>query len=232
MFIADPMDHPNLVVIHYPSYAGGKFWINCLAHHPHVLPLLGDTSAPENSWLFSSISDVVKQNLKIGLINKSLPPVEDMHNWSKYELGDGRMWGGTMSNLLNPHRGFEIPLESQILLDQYRCFVINHTVCLDQFNQINQAWPLAKHIVLHNTLKFQQLAAKLKQPDFPVPVGTDSLDIRGNENVFYIDVDNTIFDDNKVLRVVLNCLRCMGLDTDLHPNINGYVTDYLKLHRL
>jgi hypothetical protein len=32
------MDHPNLVVVHYNQYAGGKFFINCLAHHEQVLP--------------------------------------------------------------------------------------------------------------------------------------------------------------------------------------------------
>jgi hypothetical protein len=61
------MDHPNLVVVHYNQYAGGKFFINCLAHHDQVLPGLC-VAAPVHTydhWIFESIDATEKTQRKI-----------------------------------------------------------------------------------------------------------------------------------------------------------------------
>ena len=83
------MNHPNLVVVHYNSYAGGKFWINCLSHHMQAIPGLC-VATPEHThdlWLLDNLDAVEIQSRKIARINSTLPPKDKLTKWCMFELG-------------------------------------------------------------------------------------------------------------------------------------------------
>lgn len=219
-----PMDHPNLVVVHFSAYAGGKFWINCLAHHSAAMPLLSPLT--ERHWSLFNIEDDLKQRLKLELINKTLPPPEELHNWCNYESGHIDMWGGTLHELLQPNGDQCINPNVLKLLSQYRCCIINHGAV--HWKEAVTKLPQAKHVFLINSAVFQARAAKLKGqsvvPEYS-PLPESGLD------AFYVDVDTTWFDVNITEFYVKQCWKWLGLQPEPTPTLQRYIEDYFTLHQ-
>lgn len=221
---SSPLDHPNLVVVHYNPYAGGKFWINCLAHHSAAMPLLSPLH--NRHWAMFDLEDDLKQRLKLELINKTLPPPEELHNWCEYESGHINMWGGSLSDLLLSDGSQQINQHALTLLEKYRCFVINHGGV--DWQQAVKALPQAKHVFLTNSQQFQRRAAILKG-HLDVPIYSplpESL-----PDVFYVDVDNTWFDVNITEFYVKQCWEWLGLSVERIPTLQDYIENYFTLHQ-
>ena len=218
------MNHHNLIVVHFNSYAGGKFFINCLAHNPGILPGLCVASPIHtyDSWLFKNLDDFAQR--KIARINSTIPPVGEMSKWPSYELGCTQFWGGLISQII---KGQDPSPESITLLKDNICFIVNHGVADSNIEQIVNIWPNARHIVLHNYTKFQTVAAKLKSGKYSISEVT----ILDNPAFFNVDVDNTYTTVNSVKLAVSNCIKWLGLDDKLHVNLDSYIKRYLALHR-
>lgn len=221
---AHPLDHPNLVVVHFSPYAGGKFWINCLAHHSLAMPLLTDLN--DRHWSMFNLEDDLRQRLKLELINKTLPPPEELHNWRKYELGHIAMWGDSLPVLLEPQGYEKINRHALNLLNQYRCFIIDHGVV--SWEKGLATLPHARHVFLINSAKFQARAAELKAPgdNHESLIFPESL-----PNVFYVNVDDTWFDVNITDYKVRQCLSWLGLEDEPMPGLQPYIENYFNLHR-
>lgn len=213
------MDHHNLVVIHFNQYSGGKFFINCLSHHPKVLPGLSITGS--DSWILDPNSTPEqKHQRKITRIHQTLPPPDKMLNWLHYELGCRYFWGGMMvdfsSSDLEPYP------QALELLQDHVCFLIGHgeRFLLDSSN--------ARHMVLHNSHDFQSRAHRLKNPDVPFINYTMPQDL---ESAFYLDVDNTYVSEQSILQATQDALVWLGLDQQqLDPQVRIYIQRYLDLH--
>jgi len=212
------MDHPNLTVVHFNAYTGGKFWINCLAHHPDAMPLLGRIN--DRHWSMFNLEDSVKTQLKLAHIHSSLPSKDNLHKWCRYEHGHYEMW--------NESKIDTVPENSLRLLDQYHCFTVNHDTSLSGVQNIKNTLPLAKHIVLVNASKFQALAAKLKAADFNIPTGEFPLD---HSDVFYVDVDRIWFNLPLLARTVRQCWNWIGLREYTSTDVYDYATRYFELHQ-
>ena len=225
MTAIDQMNHPNLVVVHFNPYAGGKFWINCLSHHAQALPGLC-VAVPTHDvdlWLLDDLDQSEIQRRKIDRINSSLPPIDNLVNWCQFELGCNQFWGNDLKGVLTPE--YIIPHPSIQLLDRYRCFIVNHrtgTEC----NEISDQLHNARHIVLTNSKKFQRMSMSKKQPTpWPLQYATVS-----TPDAFVVDVDNTYMNVDRTIDRVKDCLEYLGLSTELDPNIYNFVTRYFELH--
>lgn len=222
------MDHPNLVVVHYNQYAGGKFFINCLAHHDQVLPGLC-VAAPVHTydhWIFEPLGAEEKTQRKISRINSTIPEPTRMHFWAQHELGCQQFWGWGFGDLWSrPVQAVDYSLS---LLHNHRCFIVNHVMNINEYNRIHELWPQAQHIVLHNEREFQQHAVQFKSPDYG-PLKTAQLP--QDLDAFYFDVDNTQFNSTAVIGATEQCLEWMGLDTTVNNNIYQYMERYFAIHQ-
>ena len=223
------MDHPNLVVVHYNQYAGGKFFINCLAHHDQVLPGLC-VAAPVHTydhWIFEPLSTEEKTQKKIARINGTSPDRSRVHFWAQEELGCEQFWGWGLGQIFDPPV-IQAPEESLSLLLDHRCFIVNHVMNMSMYKRIQDLWPQARHIVLHNERQFQQRAVSLKSPDYG-PLKTDQLP--WDLDAFYFDVDCTQFKQSAVVETTEQCLEWLGLNINVHDNIDHYVEQYFAIHQ-
>lgn len=212
--------HPNLIVVHYRPYQGGKFFINCLAHHRAVMPQL-DTSRylPGNDF-------------KIQQIHNSLPPHEHLRKWTRFELGCKAFWGSMLTELLD-HTQQPTPVSIE-LLNQHYCFVINHTTDFKRLDAINQALPGARHIVLVNADEFCKMSIDKKAPpDYDLALSAGSFDrhMFTNRNAFFLDVDVAYSDLSKLTAQLNRCLAWLGLDTELDSSLHSFVRQYFSLHQ-
>lgn len=215
------LDHPNLIVVHYRPYQGGKFFINCLAHHRAVMPQL-DTSR----YLPGS-------DFKIQQIHNSLPPPEHLRNWVKFELGCNSFWGSMLTGLLQ--QTVEPNTVATDLLSQYCCFIVNHLANPERLDAINQVLPRARHIVLTNADEFCKLSIDKKAPlDYNVKLSEGSFDqhMFENRSAFFLDVDLAYTNSTHLIAQLHRCLIWLGLDTEMDPALHSFVKQYFSLHQI
>lgn len=228
------LDHPNLIVIHYWPYQGGKFFANCLAHHPKVLPQLPILDT--DHWVFSNTADV--DLLKINTIYSSIPPLDKTHEWHRYELGCRNFWGGNIANFSSQQL---VPDPAALLLlDQYRCFIMSHVPTAHMVDCIQQQLPQAKHIVLTNAHRFTKIAMSIKQPSILWQEWMERNQLSQDhyntkiesiaDSVFVVDVDQVYFDRSSVNLEVNRCLSWLGLDNNLSPALDDFLSLYFSRH--
>jgi hypothetical protein len=224
------MNHPNLVVVHYNPYAGGKFWINCLSHSRHAVPGLcvAGPQYTHDFWLLDDLGPEEIQQRKIARINSTLLPAERMHEWCRDELGCGQFWGCNLYELL--HTKATVATTAIQCLDQYKCFLVNHRPEDCFFEEVCSKLPQAQHILLKNADNFQRISLNKKQLDRNL-VHTLAFDTTPSLDAFVVDVDNTYMNVDFTINCVKECLEYLGLDTELDPNIHSFVTRYFDLHQ-
>ena len=223
MTAIDQMNHPNLVVVHFNPYAGGKFWINCLSHHARAIPGLS-VAVPDHQADLWLLDDLDIQSRKIDRINSTLPPPACMNNWCQYELGCKQFWGNGLGNLLT--NNLVIPDTTIRLLDRYRCFIVNHQPQIKDVEKVFGLLSNVKHVLLTNADNFQRMSMSKKQPTpWPLQYATVS-----TPDAFVVDVDNTYMNVDQTIDRVKDCLQYLGLSTELDPNIYNFVTRYFELH--
>jgi hypothetical protein len=212
--------HPNLIVVHYRPYQGGKFFINCLAHHRAVMPQL-DTSRY-----------LPGRNFKLQQIHNSLPPLEHLRKWEKFELGCRFFWGSMLTGLLQ--QAAQPNAVSTELLRQYHCFIINHITNPERLDAIDHALPKARHIVLINADEFCKMSIDKKAPldyDFKLSDGSFARHMFTNRDAFFLDVDSVYSDLTQLTTQLHQCLTWLGLDTELDLSLHSFVRQYFSLHR-
>jgi hypothetical protein len=212
--------HPNLIVVHYRPYQGGKFFINCLAHHRAVMPQL-DTSRY-----------LPGRDFKLQQIHNSLPPPEHLREWEKFELGCRSFWGGMLTEMLQRTR--QPNAVSTELLGQYHCFIINHMTNPERLDLIDQSLPGARHLVLVNADEFCKMSISTKAPlDYDLKLSAGSFDrhMFANRNAFFLDVDSAYADSAQLIVQLHQCLTWMNLDTELDPSLHSFVKQYFSLHQ-
>ena len=212
--------HPNLIVVHYRPYQGGKFFINCLAHHRAVMPQL-DTGRY-----------LPGRDFKLQQIHNSLPPPEHLRKWEKFELGCRSFWGGRLTEILQ--RTQRPNAVSTELLSQYHCFIVNHMTNPERLDLIDQNLPGVKHLVLVNADEFCKMAISTKAPmDYDHKLSSGSFDrhMFTNRNAFFLDVDSAYSDPAQLIVQLHQCLSWLDLDTELDSSLHDFVKQYFLLHQ-
>jgi hypothetical protein len=239
MTLLSQLDHPNLVVVHYWPYQGGKFFANCLAHHNRVMPQLA-VADYRDSWALNPPGTFEKQKIK--RIHSSLPPEDRVTEWVDYELGCKAFWGGNLHDIMN--LGVEPDAGTINLLNHYKCFIMSH-VCDPNFvDTLKHEIPNAKHIVMTNAPNFAKVAIGIKEPGYHMQewlarnhMPDDAYFNFPNHKfadreLFQVDVDRLYFDRSLVRSEVERCLTWLNLDTTLDIEFDRFVDQYFKLHDL
>lgn len=225
--MASLLDHNNLVVVHYNQYSGGKFFINCLAHTPGVLPGIGITPPDHGHDLALLDRPALEfESLKIKRIASTLPELSRIKDWAGYELGCKYFWGGLCYQLLAGQKPNPTAID---LLQNNICFLVNHDMREWTYKRINMMWPNAQHIILYSSIEFQQLARNLKNPHAELIFD----ELPTNLSAFYLNVDLTFFDHNQVKKTVRNCLSWLGVGhAQISSRVDNYINDYINLHHV
>jgi|688.fasta_scaffold56607_8 hypothetical protein len=222
------LDHQNLIVVHYRPYHGGKFFINCLSHHAKIMPML---SAQQRGDLTN----------KIQHIHNSIPPVTELNQWTRYELGCKTFWGGNLHDITS--KSVPINPGALDLLGSYRCFIVNHVCDPDFVQKMQKQLPRAKHIVLTNAGRFVQIsvAKKMPGPDVDAWLQRNNLDQSAymespqqvfDSSVFEVNVDQCYFDQSKLTQRIGDCLIWLKLEPVLDPAVAKFIDQYRRLHDL
>lgn len=185
-------------------------------------------------WIFEPLVAAEKAQRKIARINSTIPKRENLHEWAGSELGCQQFWGWFLGQIFDPPGwwiGRDPPQahkEPLSLLQDHRCFIVNHVMTMSMYNQIQNLWPQARHIVLHNESRFQQLAVSLKSTDhFTLKTGQLPQDL----DAFYFDVDGTQFNQSAVVETTERCLEWLGLNISVNSNIHNYIERYFAIHQ-
>ena len=143
-----------------------------------------------------------------------------------FELGCSQFWGNSLYEFLT--QDYVIPQTTIQLLNQYRCFIVNHKPQDDTIDEIVKQLPRGKHILLTNAKNFQITSMNKKQSN-PWDMRYDTT--TNFDDFFVVDVDNTYMDTDRTINRVKECLEYLGLETELDPNIYSFVTRYFDLHQ-
>jgi hypothetical protein len=178
-------------------------------------------------WIFEPLSAEEKIQRKINRINGTIPERDRVQFWAGNELGCQQFWGWGIGEIFDP-TPITAPEESLRLLNDYRCFIVNHVLDMSMYNKLKTLWPQARHIVLHNERRFQSRAVRLKSPDHG-PLET--IQLPRDLEAFYFDVDATQFNQSAVVETTERCLEWLGLNISVNSNIHNYVERYFAIHQ-
>lgn len=225
---------PNVILTYYPSFAGGKFIINCLALSKYCI--ISDPRYASQDMLYT-VFDNAYYRFKINAIMSSLPQEEDKTEWRSFEFREWQFaginnneYGERSVESLKSHK-FTNMLEQAVNSGRYHCFVSHYYNVTIGFKQV---WPNAKIVSLVNWTKFVKLAGAFKAPssedvdkhldyllDFPSTLPWPSL---------IYDVDHSIFSKENHLRAIETLYQSLGWD-DFNPDLVGqYYDEYRYLH--
>lgn len=222
------MDHDNLVVVHFNEFAGGKFFINCLSHHRQVLPGIDLYYRHLNTgWSLDDLDDDQIERIKIEAINGTIPPKSDLRDWCRFELGCQNFWGTSLWQLLDRALAREPFTGGVKALQRYICFIINHQMSMQQYRKIQTLWPRARHIILHNSDRFRQSCIQYKSHRTYL-IGSNALDM-DLPGCFYVDVDQTWGDLDRIKTCVQGCIHWLGLESDMNDNLDHYIQHYISV---
>ena len=225
---------PNVILTYYPSFAGGKFIINCLALSRYCV--ISDPRYAKKDLSFTQFDDQYYK-FKIDSILSSLPPIDEVSKWRAYELCEWKFAGidnndyGEKTTVQLRAHNFTPLLEQAVDSGRHHCFVSHyHNVTLG----FKQVWPNAKIVSLVNWNKFIKIAGAFKATkqedvdrhldyllDFPSTLPWPSL---------IYDVDHSIFSKENHLRSIKTLYHALGWDDFNEDLVGRYYDEYRYLH--
>lgn len=151
----------RLIVVSFPSFAGGKFLMNCLSLSRHCVP-----QSTQCAWHL--IDHPADYDYRLQAVCSTLPPVSDMHEWrAKWEFGDTEFYQGSVSKHLTAwHHNQPTPVDGLLkkLIDADLCFFMTSHGGWSGTKPMLEVWPNARIVLLTNCFQFWSLAIRLKQP--------------------------------------------------------------------
>jgi len=225
---------PNVILAYYPSFAGGKFVINCLSLSKHCI--ISDPSYAAQDMAYTTFDESYYQ-FKIDSVLTSLPAMHNKTKWRVFEFQEWKFaginnndYGKQTVESLRAHN-FNPLLKQAVDSGRHHCFVSHYYDVTTGFKNV---WPGAKIISLVNWKKFVKLAGSFKASagenvdmhldyllDFPSTLPWPSL---------IYDVDHSIFSRENHLRAIETLYTGLGWD-DFNPELVGrYYDEYRYLH--
>ena len=201
----------NIVIVHYPGYAGGKFIINCLGFNERCYP--------------SILSNDLTYADKIPKLFATIPPShEECKNWLNYELSCGSFWPDRLNNI-DFNQEIRLSDHARQTLNSKYCFMVTHGSM--DLHRIKTQFPNAKHLELVNYDKFIEIAMTIKTGSYeplaykPPPRGD-----------FLFDIDSNIFDWDNFYPELVRCCQWLGIPPNFDPRLKEFYTAYMTLHTM
>jgi hypothetical protein len=150
----------KLIIVYFPSFARGKFIMNCLSMSRHAVPL--------NRKVAKHLVDFPDDyDYRLQSILSSLPPKDKMKNWrTEWEFGDIDFYQGNPHKLLSEWKQIKTTAADQLLSNlistNMHFFITAHGGGAERVKLITEVWTNAKIIGLINYSKFWNIAVNLK----------------------------------------------------------------------
>lgn len=152
----------KVVIFYYPSFAGGKFIMNCLSLSQHAVPQNRQVA----SYLLKNPTDYT---YRLNAVLSTLPPNDKMKEWRNgWEFGDTDFWQGdplTQMNILKQgitHNKSVDSFISEVIENNMYFFLASHGGGISRVKKYVDLWKNAKIIGLINYSKFWNIAINLK----------------------------------------------------------------------
>lgn len=155
-------DTPNAVIVSFPSYAGGKFIMNCLS-------LSKDACPQDSESLLHLLVNPEDYEYRLNKVLQTLPADNDLENWRSYEFGDLGLYGRAFFSWRSK-ADTKSPVPdyiSELSRSRLKFFLTDHSGP-PVTNKFLQVWPNATVIRLINSRQFQTLSVKLKKNDYNI----------------------------------------------------------------
>ena len=147
------------IIVYFPSYAGGKFIMNCLSLSKHAVP-------QNRKAILHLLDRPDDYNFKLSAVLSTLPPKEKMSDWRRdWEFGDADLFQNNIYVLLKQWGKQPLPDTDEFvkkILDKKLSFFITAHGGGTGLKQLTDVWPNARVIVLTNVSKFWKIASSLK----------------------------------------------------------------------
>lgn len=225
---------PNVILVYYPAFAGGKFIINSLSLSRHCI--IADPRFAEQDLAYSKFDDSFYK-FKLDCVLKSLPSPDQIHNWRLYEFREWQFAGimnneyGSRSTADLKQHPFNPLLVRAVDSGRHHCFVSHY---YDVTRGFKQVWTNAQIISLVNWNRFVKLAGKLKADS------TDNIDAHLDYLLDHpstlpwpaliYDVDHSIFSRENHLQAMQILYQALNWD-DFDADLTGeYYDQYRWLH--
>ena len=215
----------KLIMVYFPSFAGGKFIMNCLSLSQHVVPQ--DTQSAK--YLANTPTDY---QFRLQAILNTLPPTDQLAQWRSWEFGDTEFYGGSVDNLLTLWKSNQPTTTDRLLenlIKKNLCFFMTrHGGSSELVYRALEVWPNAKIIILTNYNKFWNIAVNLKNKNQITPNIIDYAgnnceskynSIRGNDWPDWNLFENCNYDIDKTAQYVT-----------IQDNIQQEIKQYYKWH--
>jgi len=225
---------PNVILAYYPSFAGGKFVINCLSLSKYSV--ISDTKYAVQDMSYT-IFDNSYYQFKLNSIMTTLPPPNKKTEWRTFEFRDWQLAGIDNDEYRRQSveylRNYKFTPMLEQVVESGKChFFVSHYY--DTTKGFKQVWPNARIISLVNWKNFVKLAGAFKASpsedidkqldyllDFPSTLPWPSL---------IYDVDHSIFSKENHLRSIKNLYIALGWDDFNEDLVGRYYDEYRYLH--
>lgn len=152
----------KVVILYYPTFAGGKFIANCLSLSRHAIPQCREVAK-------HLIKNPTDYTYRLDAVLSTLPPRNKMREWrSGWEFGDTEFYqGDVLTHVNNWKQGITTNASTDQLLaetiENNMCFFITaHSGGISEVEALVDLWKNARIIGLINYSKFWNIAKTLK----------------------------------------------------------------------
>lgn len=213
------------IVFNYPAGAGGKMLQNCVALSRHCV--IKHEASARWELEYNLPIDSRYYEYKFRTIMQTLPPLNELHNWLRYEFGEQHLYGITAIDF--NHRR---PIANQNI---YKIAERNLWTTITTHNwgaveHYHNYWPTLKHVCLINNTNFSKRWIGIKNknviPDTDWPV----MGCSPPGQCFEFDIDSTMFDEDRFIIEMKKLYDYLGFE-DFQTNlIRLYYQHYINLH--
>lgn len=152
----------KVIILYYPTFAGGKFITNCLSLSQHAVPQNRQVA----NYLLKNPTDYT---YRLDAVLSTLPPKNKMKEWRNgWEFGDSDFFqGDVLTQVNNWKQGIttnkSVDLLLSELIENNMCFFVTaHSGGVSEVKILVDLWKNAKLIGLINYSKFWNIAINLK----------------------------------------------------------------------
>lgn len=184
----------NCIIMHFPTYAGGKFIQNCLS-------LSKNCALMSLNTVDQIISNPSDYDYRLECVLSTLPKSENMKQWvAEYEFGDYEFYEDAFTDWQNKKQSTPTNKSLEVITSGLHFFITAHS--LSVVSNIVSVWKDATIVSLINFEEFQKKAHKLKATTRCIDNANESLlkysELKGNNWPSWNEFQNNAYDIERI----------------------------------